>query len=585
MKTALSPAIRYVGAPEMTDGGLEVMSIHLHRFLVGWLDQSPVDRIWITLGFEGSLCESVTFCVELHTSRVVEVGWTFEDLAHTYRRGDGMLHMEGPQGAVTLATTPILDRPAFGGQACVTLGFAVTPEGAALGDALTASLQAHAFEAIAAARRNSMRLFFDESRALDMKSMLYTFMEHLPEWVGCDYAATMILTSSLETMTLEDAPSSRFNILADRAYARDELRAPERLVGMAISGDDEAGNLLAAAFERQRLDADLPYQLFVREDGEGGELRWRSLDTDELHAPFHRLRQRGGEAMIALVPLVARDEMETELLGFLALTWRQVVTLSSSAGQLLAECSDNLAAALRNSSLYSLSARKLWILRRMRRATERLVARCSDERDAFDAASELVREVSDLIASHVEIPSFAIAYMELEHGEEGITRYLRYPHPYGWAHYEQLSLPVDVPDDQRTDSSVASLAVRLNKPLVLAGGYGEGDELSFKNSLFVHEATRRVCDVRSGALSGAAQGEWVALSDYYKPARAQAYATLAYPIAFDGTALGVLAVEVDKNTDWLWWTGFGGHLFWQLVASELASAFYFLGVRGVEVGD
>jgi hypothetical protein len=63
------------------------------------------------------------------------------------------------------------------------------------------------------------------------------------------------------------------------------------------------------------------------------------------------------------------------------------------------------------------------------------------------------------------------------------------------------------------------------------------------------------------------------------PARDRAYATLAYPIMFDRQPLGVLAVEVDKSTDWLWWTGFGGHLFWQLVASELSSAFYQLGVR------
>jgi len=119
--------------------------------------------------------------------------------------------------------------------------------------------------------------------------------------------------------------------------------------------------------------------------------------------------------------------------------------------------------------------------------------------------------------------------------------------------------------------------VRLNRPLVLSGGYGSGDAQNFKNALFVHEEWGKVVDVRSPGVELA--DDWVALSDYYKPARDAAYATLAYPITFGGAPIGVVSVEVDRHTHWLWWTGFGGHLFWQLVAAELAHAFWTLGVR------
>ncbi|MFW6058048.1 MAG: hypothetical protein ACOC9W_04250, partial [Persicimonas sp.] len=65
----------------------------------------------------------------------------------------------------------------------------------------------------------------------------------------------------------------------------------------------------------------------------------------------------------------------------------------------------------------------------------------------------------------------------------------------------------------------------------------------------------------------------------YKPARSSAYATLAYPISFNGDPLGVITVEVERETNWLWWTGFGAQLFWELLANELAYAFYAMGLR------
>ena len=142
---APEPNIRYMGAPAMTDMGIEVMSIHLHRFLIGWLEQAHDARLFVTLGFEGTLCENATFAIETNAACEVNVGWTFEDLCHTYRRGDSRLHLElaGEDGPIVFQAVPILDRPALGGRARVILGFVMLPEYLALDEERLTTLQAH----------------------------------------------------------------------------------------------------------------------------------------------------------------------------------------------------------------------------------------------------------------------------------------------------------------------------------------------------------------------------------------------------------------------------------------------------------
>ncbi len=568
--------IRSSGAPRMTDGGNEVMAFHLHRFLAGWLDLHRLERLWVTLGFEHTACESTTFEVSHHESAQCRTGWTFEDLCQTSRRGSGRLYLEEagqPGGPVILDVLPLLDRPAQGGPARVVMGFALLPQLESFDAEAIASLQLHLCEAIAAARRNAMRLFFDEHKASDLKSMLYAFMAHLPEWTGCDYAASTILTSTLETMTLEDASSPRFSVLSERLFFEPDERHDERLVGMSISLEEGTHSVLAAAFRQQRQDVELPYQIFVRDPDDLS--RWAAQDgSARACAPFHAVASREDEAMYVLVPLVARDGEDVELLGFVCLTYRARAELSSGIGQLLAELGDHLGPLLRFSSLYALSARKLWILRRLRRAAERAIADAPHTPDALD---RLIGEASALIAGHVEVPSFAIG--AITRGPDN-SRQLRYVHPHGWTSCSKLDLPVDVPESHRLDSGVSSLAVRLNRPLVLAGGHGAGDGLRFKNALCVHEATGRVIDARSVPRDQLPESQgWARLSRYYKSIRPYTYATLAYPITFCDEPIGVVSIEVEKSTNWLWWTGFGGHLFWQLVASELATAFYALGVR------
>lgn len=573
--------IRYSGSPQMTPGGLEVMSFHLHRFLAAWLEQHQLERVWISVGFEGSALSCVTFDVSRHQSAPMQGRWSFEDLCQTYRGGDGHLYLESSKGKapLILSVVPILDRPASGGQASIVVGFVLLPKAATLTTQEIADLQLHTFEAIAAARRNAARLFFDEHKEQGLKTLLYQCMEHLPEWCGADCSAMMILTSSLETMTLDEV-SSQFNILAERIFfAPQDDQAPERLVGMTLKVNEDEDNLLSRAFLQQREDVEMPYQIFWRLDDE--VTRWCAMEQwdeglSQSCTSFHGLKTRQRERMIVLVPLVTRDDCEAELLGFLAISYRERVVLPSSVGHLLSELAEHLTPMLRYSSLYTLSARKLWILRRLRREAEHYMQR--QEMSPEEGLEAMLTVASELIQQHVDVPSFAMGY--LKHDEQQ-RRYLRFIRPHGWAHYEHLNLLVDVPEAQRVDSGVSTLAVRLRQPLVLAGGHQEGDRLEFKNSLFVHEVSGRLVDRRAPGISEpAASDGWVPLGRYYKPARATAYATLAYPITFGERVLGVVTIEVDKETNWLWWTGFGGHLFWQLVASELANACYAFGIRG-----
>jgi hypothetical protein len=403
-------------------------------------------------------------------------------------------------------------------------------------------------------------------------------MEQLPGWTGCDYAATLMLTSNLEAMTLEGQGTSVFNVLAERVFF-EEAEAPERLVGMTIEVDEAGDELLAAVYARQRQDAELPYQLYVRASAQDEPARWRMVEhAGEAVAGLHRCERRAGEGLQVFVPLIARDGDDAELLGFLTLTYRSAIELPSSIGQILNEVSEQLGPLLRHSSLYTLSARKLWLLRQMRGLVERAVS--PEGGEVGERVEALIGQFSALIGAHVGVPSFGIAYMLPRAQRASDARAVRYVHSRG---FEGLDMLIDVPEDRRHETGVSSLAARLGMPLVLAGGHAAGEHgVSFKNSLYVHEGQRRVLDIR--AQSDVALREdaaWAPLSLYYKPVRKSGYATLAYPVTFCDVPLGILSLEVDKETNWMWWTGFGGHLFWQLVASELASAFHALGIRGI----
>jgi hypothetical protein len=566
-------AIRTFGTAEMTESGIDVYAFHLHRYLAEWLEQGELDRMYVTVGFEHSACQAVTFELRAGRSEVAEVGWDFDDLCHAYRSGDGRIRIEQRSDAaetLTYEVVPILDRPATGGAVRVILGFLLLPEiGSNLPQSVGA-LQEKVGEALRAARRNGVRMFFDDRESRPIKPVIYELMDHLPEWFGCDHSASMLMTSTLETMALNASKHGRLDVLAERLYMEEPGEEVDRLVGMSVLlGGEEAG-VLEQVVARQLDDPELPYQIYER----GEDDQWRALADDGgrgAAGDFHRLDSRPDENVYVFVPLKVHDGEETELLGFLCMAYRDGVELSSSGGQMLANLGERLSAMLRYSPLYTLSAQKLWVLRRTRDLVETAL---TSDKPADRARDELIEGVSSLIAHQGAVPSFAVGYLD-EAGESDDTsgRVLRYVHPHGWTHFEDLTLPVDVPDDELAGSGVSALAARVGRPLVLAGGRGEGETQQFKNYLYIDEENQRVVDARNPRGEGFDFDDgWRLLSHYYKPARWRSYATLAYPITFGGEVLGVVTIEVEKETDWVWWTGFGGQLFWEMLADELGTA-------------
>ena len=117
--------------------------------------------------------------------------------------------------------------------------------------------------------------------------------------------------------------------------------------------------------------------------------------------------------------------------------------------------------------------------------------------------------------------------------------------------------------------------MRLNRVITLTGGGLRDGHTDFKNEIYVNETKGILCD---GRLEDNLGPDWRKLSDYYKPSREGSYATLCYPIRMKDEVVGVIAVEVDRDTNWVWWTGFGSYLFYRLLSNELAADFSLLGL-------
>jgi hypothetical protein len=562
--------VKSEGPAEVSDEGVEIFSYHLSRFVADWVEMAPVEQLWTTLGFEGSAVASETFRLTADQTVSDAVPWTFEDLRHACRAGDGRIHVESgwrEEAPARLEVVPLLDRPATGGRQSVVFGFVVYRAGE-VSHAGMESVGDRAANAIRAARRNAVRMFFEENEARPVKPFLYELMDRLPEWTGCDHSASMIMTSTVETMALQASGHGRLDVLAERLYGADGRDDQQRLVGMSLLLEDDDSHLLRAAVRRQIEDPALPYQIYTRRDG-----RWEAEQGGESGLPnFHGLEGRDAEARYIMVPLMGHPDQQTELLGFLCLAYRQDADIPSSIGELLASLGRRLSERLRYSPLYTLNASKLWVLRRLRERAAQAVQQTTAPPN--ERLESLIEDLSTLLPHHVDVPSFAVGVLNEDNSGD---RQLSYVHPHGWTRFDDLSLPVDLPAGDRTDSGVSALAVRLNRPLILAGGHGSGSGQRFKNFVYVDEESGQLLDARApdaSASLSASDTDWQQLSDYYKPARKSAYATLAYPISMGEEVLGVLTVEVDEQTQWVWWTGFGGQIFWEMVADQLAWPIY-----------
>ncbi len=567
-------SIKYSGAPRVSPDGREVFSFHLFRYLSAWLDTTGCRRVMVTIGFDDGQADLGAYRVDRGGVQAVKTGWTHGDLRDAWRYGSGRLVWEGPDGeSIAFDVVAIPDGeegPAAKKGSPAMLGFAMVQRAEGLDDEELAGLARAASEAIRVGRRNGVRLFFDEREDLRVKPLLYALMDRLPEWTGCDLSAAVLLTHDLDAITLEAAEGQRFTVLAERIFFEDQKTEEAiRLVGMAPETGRDSNSVLSDAFRRFQKDPDAGFFLYRRGDGPGAAWKYGG-HSEELQRWYEVEGRPQGETTL-LLPLVHQTRGDRDFLGFLSLAWKESFEIPPSVQQMLRGLGEQIGRLLSQSSLFSMSVRKMWVHHRVRQVIEEAIA---GSRTGTEALEETIGKVSDLVAEHVGVPSFAIGYLR----KSGDSRKLRYVHPQGWTHYDDLELAVDVDGEECVDSGVSALAVRLKRPVVLAGGYREGDSQEFKNFLWVDEETGRLIDARSPQWSvEELQERFRPLADYYKPARKSAYATLAYPMVFSKALEGVLTVEVDKGTDWFWWTGFGGHLFWQVVAREVALAVSVLG--------
>ena len=556
----MTERIRTVGRAEF-GAGIDVLAFHLHRYLAHWLAKSGTQRVWVTVGFEHSTVPSVTIEVSRTHSSAAEVAWTFDDLTHGYRQGTQRVSGRFFSVPLTEESTD---------QVTTVIGYVVVESEADLDPAACAELQVHAGEAVRAARRNGIRLFLDETDEQDMKALVYAAFDRLPEWVGCDVAAALVLSNSLEAMSLDRAHESEFYVMAERLFVDPENGIePPRLVGMYIDTRDDVRTVVDATIAHQQRNPALRCHRFRRTDAGYVD------GNGEPAVSIGIVSDRPDDATSIIAPLLVEDGDDTELLGFLCLAFSGTAPMPRSAHELVVELAHDLARVLRYSPLFTLSASRLRLLRTIRKACERHVARQGVE-PQMATPSALVADIVEIVQRETEVPAFSIGYIERRKGR----RHVVYPASYGWTQFQAIDLLVDVDPLEPVDSGVSALAVRLGRPLVLAGGRQTGDLPEFKNFLWVHEGSGRIVDSRApGGDVARPEDGWTKLGEYYKPARTGAYATVAYPITFDGEPLGIVAIEVDRDTNWTWWTGFGGQLLWELVASELAFAFRALGVQ------
>lgn len=124
---------------------------------------------------------------------------------------------------------------------------------------------------------------------------------------------------------------------------------------------------------------------------------------------------------------------------------------------------------------------------------------------------------------------------------------------------------------------MVGLSVRMGRPIALSGGSDDEEHKAWKNTTWVHEGRGTLTDERHHDPEDLAGPGWRKLSTYYRRAHEGTYATLAFPILFGKEVLGVIAVEVERRTTWLWWSGIGSQIFWRLLAAEIATALKILG--------
>lgn len=564
-----------VGKPAAGSEYVNQLALHLQRYVGPYVAASSLERVWVNVGFVHTEAESTTFRVSAREAERCTPGWSMDDLIAQTSGGPDRPALTAPEpGARRLALLPLRDG------ASTTPGLADGPLGFVMLDAerveaLTArdlsELAGRCAEAIRAARRNSVRLTLEgtvDQGGVPIKEVIYEVMDHLPEWLGVDHSAALLLTRTMSSVVvLGDAPTVPpvYEVMAERLFFG--TSETERLVGLSVptgDGPDEDG-VFAHAVRLQGREPERRYHRYLPEDAEGR--RWRGVDGEGTASALGVTVARPAASRRILVPLVTHqlDGDGTELIGWLDMSWRHGAQLPASTGPMLGLIADALAARLRASAVYTLSARQVQLLAEV---GQDVVAALAHE-DLPGRIDAFVGRIVDRMARMTDLPSFSIGRVQ-----PGPRPILRFVHAHGWTGFDALELPILAEDV--SEAGVVGLAVRLGAPVALVGGSEAETAKAWNNTVWVHEERGLLSDSRRRLVADLEAEGWRRLSDYYRSAHAGTYATLAFPIAFGGEIQGVIAVEVERTTTWLWWSGLGSQLFYHLLGAELAMGFKLL---------
>lgn len=555
-----------------TDAIVEVLGVHLHRYLMPLLLDHKLPSLCVMVGFEASHMPAIAMRVSSYGADRVELALDYATLTARARQNEQLSSpIEIDCGGKSVTALPILSISEPGREHIHAFVLSETPE-RLTADILTVALRTRINEAIRAFRHNSLRIVFDECEGASPREFLDRVLDLIPVWCGSDHSACLILSASLESMVMSNVGTAYFQIVSERLYCapEDQNRSFDNLASLEFTvKEGQSSGLIGHAFDEVRRTKSVGLNIFVADNDD----EWFSMG--EVTKSAHRVATnafRPDEKLTVLLPLLCNNEVgEQELLGFLSINFFEPMPLASLTSRVLETLATRLGTYLHRSSFFSLSAQQLWLLECVREeqvATARLFKKAG-KLPSDDAVQSFIKNVNTLVAQTTQIPCFAIGYRRTTPNGD----IMRITAPHGFTIFDDLDVPI-YPDDP-AQSSLAALAVRLNAVITLSGGETKDGRTDFQNSICVNEEKGILADSR---LVDTSAPQWRKLSEYYKPTRDGNYATLCYPIRMQDEVIGVIAVEVDRDTNWIWWTGFGSYLFYRLLSNELAADFAMLGI-------
>ena len=395
------------------------------------------------------------------------------------------------------------------------------------------------------------------------KAWIYDLFSHLPGLLGVDHSAGLLLPDRLSQP--DPDASTTYVVAAEQLFVSDpgSPLTPEHLVGLLIPCGGGRGGLLEVALERQRRDPLIPYHLFIQMEDEGGEDAWLALgdaEEQEEDATFYRFTVdavRAPERMMVLIPLA----LPLDQPGFLGLSFRSPAPIAMATAVLFERLGVLFADALSHSDLFRVPVKRFTLFEAFAEAT--------------DGAPHMTRRA--LLARltpalYERLGARSVAIGLLSSGDDGEER-LEFENPQGWDLDQPRALPY------RTADSLAALAMRLDRTLVLTGGrptHPGSPSLRWNNTLYVNERLGQVVDRRlAGDLELSVAAGWRPLADYYRPTGAESvYAAVVVPLRTRGEVVGVLGLDFDREAPWQHYSGFAAQGLYealsQLIASHLA---------------